>query len=206
MREDFAGRGHRCRLRGCRQGGDRSDEDTRLPTDRAGLPTRAGPGADPPGFRSRTPRIAGTTWVSGNRTREASSSSRTLRGHPLSRTRFRARKWVPAVERAEITPPPNFHDLRHSYAAWLIPGRRPRKDGLQEQARTNASSRTRPRPLWPPDAQGSTDDAQDRQYERGARSRDSRGTLVARPHRPDRTASGTEMGCDLRVHGGRWRI
>jgi integrase len=44
----------------------------------------------------------------------------TRHGHPWSRTRFRARVWEPAVELAAIDPPPHFHDLRHSYASWLI--------------------------------------------------------------------------------------
>lgn len=41
-------------------------------------------------------------------------------GRPLSRTRFRARYWLPAVQRVGIQPPPNFHDLRHSAAAMAI--------------------------------------------------------------------------------------
>lgn len=41
-------------------------------------------------------------------------------GFPLSRTRFRNRVWQPATKLAKIAPQPNFHDLRHSYAAWLI--------------------------------------------------------------------------------------
>jgi integrase len=41
-------------------------------------------------------------------------------GKVLSRTRFAARIWNPAVRLADIAPHPTFHDLRHSYAAWLI--------------------------------------------------------------------------------------
>jgi integrase len=44
----------------------------------------------------------------------------TRTGLPLSRTRFALRIWRPAVTVAELEPPPTFHDLRHSYAAWLI--------------------------------------------------------------------------------------
>lgn len=42
------------------------------------------------------------------------------KGAPLSRTRFRARVWLPAVDRSGIVPAPRFHDLRHSHAALLI--------------------------------------------------------------------------------------
>jgi integrase len=41
-------------------------------------------------------------------------------GGLMSRTRFRARFWQPAVLFAGISPEPGFHDLRHSYAAWMI--------------------------------------------------------------------------------------
>jgi integrase len=108
----------------------------------------------------------------------------TLKGHPHSRTRFRARRWVPAIELAGITPPPNFHDLRHSYAAWLI------QDGahaktLQDRL-GHASSRTSL------DLYGhlmrSTDDAQIDSMSQ-ALGRDSRGTLVARPQEPERSGS-----------------
>jgi integrase len=37
-----------------------------------------------------------------------------------SRSNFRNRAWAPAVEFTQLDPAPNFHDLRHSYAAWLI--------------------------------------------------------------------------------------
>jgi hypothetical protein len=52
----------------------------------------------------------------------------TREGFPLSRTRFRNRVWEPAVDLAELEPRPNFHDLRHSYAAWLIAKRGARQD------------------------------------------------------------------------------
>jgi integrase len=41
-------------------------------------------------------------------------------GLPLPRTRFALRIWRPAVALAALDPAPSFHDLRHSYAAWLI--------------------------------------------------------------------------------------
>jgi integrase len=44
----------------------------------------------------------------------------TAKGLPLSRTRFAARIWRPSVELAKLAHHPTFHDLRHSYAAWLI--------------------------------------------------------------------------------------
>lgn len=46
---------------------------------------------------------------------------RSARGHALSRTIFRARVWVPAVERAGLADVgPTFHSLRHSHAASLV--------------------------------------------------------------------------------------
>lgn len=48
------------------------------------------------------------------------------RGHPLSRTTFRTRVWVPAVEAAGLAGVgPTFHSLRHSHAASLIADRQP---------------------------------------------------------------------------------
>jgi hypothetical protein len=44
----------------------------------------------------------------------------TPRGHALSRTLFRARPWARAVGAAGITPPPNFHDLRHTAVTMAI--------------------------------------------------------------------------------------
>jgi integrase len=44
----------------------------------------------------------------------------TRTGLPIPRTRFALNIWRPAVRLAELDPPPTFHDLRHSYAAWLI--------------------------------------------------------------------------------------
>jgi integrase len=41
-------------------------------------------------------------------------------GGPLSRRRFRARVWAPAVAEAGITPAPTFHALRHSHTAQLV--------------------------------------------------------------------------------------
>jgi integrase len=43
-------------------------------------------------------------------------------GRPLSRTRFRARTWLPAVTAAGLDPAPRFHDLRHTHVALLIAG------------------------------------------------------------------------------------
>lgn len=40
---------------------------------------------------------------------------------PLSYTRVRARVWVPLLERVGLADPqPTIHDLRHTYATWLI--------------------------------------------------------------------------------------
>lgn len=41
-------------------------------------------------------------------------------GGPLRRSTFRRRVWVPAVAEAGLSPSVRFHDLRHSYATWLI--------------------------------------------------------------------------------------
>jgi integrase len=42
-------------------------------------------------------------------------------GGPLSYTRVRARVWVPLLERAGLADPqPTIHDLRHTYATWLV--------------------------------------------------------------------------------------
>ncbi len=42
-------------------------------------------------------------------------------GAPLSRTNFRYRVWLPALERAEIAAPrPRIHDLRHTAVALAI--------------------------------------------------------------------------------------
>jgi Phage integrase family/Phage integrase, N-terminal SAM-like domain len=49
-----------------------------------------------------------------------------------SRTRYRARFWLPAVRFAALTPEPTFHDLRHSYGALLIEGNKHAKR-LQER-------------------------------------------------------------------------
>jgi integrase len=55
----------------------------------------------------------------------------TPKGHVLSRTRFRARVWVPAVELAKVRPVPTFHDLRRSYASRLIKEQRVNPKVLQ---------------------------------------------------------------------------
>ena len=41
-------------------------------------------------------------------------------GMPLRRTLFRARVWKPTLLRAGLDPTLRFHDLRHSYATWLV--------------------------------------------------------------------------------------
>lgn len=41
-------------------------------------------------------------------------------GGPVGRTSFRTRIWKPAVRRAGLPERLRFHDLRHSYATWLV--------------------------------------------------------------------------------------
>jgi integrase len=41
-------------------------------------------------------------------------------GTPLRRSHFRRRVWTPAVVRSGLPPTLRFHDLRHSYATWLV--------------------------------------------------------------------------------------
>jgi integrase len=41
-------------------------------------------------------------------------------GAPLRRTLFRARIWKPTLQRAGLDLTLRFHDLRHSYATWLV--------------------------------------------------------------------------------------
>lgn len=41
-------------------------------------------------------------------------------GKPLRRTLFRSRVWKPALERSGLPLTLRFHDLRHSYATWLV--------------------------------------------------------------------------------------
>lgn len=41
-------------------------------------------------------------------------------GQPLKRGTFRARVWKPSLQRAGLPVALRFHDLRHSYATWLV--------------------------------------------------------------------------------------
>ena len=41
-------------------------------------------------------------------------------GGPVGRTSFRTRIWKPAIKRAGLPARLRFHDLRHSYATWLV--------------------------------------------------------------------------------------
>jgi integrase len=41
-------------------------------------------------------------------------------GGPVGRTSFRTRKWKPAIRRVGLPEQLRFHDLRHSYATWLV--------------------------------------------------------------------------------------
>ncbi|MEH1096631.1 tyrosine-type recombinase/integrase [Micromonospora sp. CPCC 205739] len=41
-------------------------------------------------------------------------------GAPLKRGTFRARIWKPSLQRAGLPLGLRFHDLRHSYATWLV--------------------------------------------------------------------------------------
>jgi site-specific recombinase XerD len=41
-------------------------------------------------------------------------------GAPLCRGTFRARVWKPSLQRAGLPMSLRFHDLRHSYATWLV--------------------------------------------------------------------------------------
>jgi integrase len=41
-------------------------------------------------------------------------------GGPVRPINLRRNVWYPAVERAELDPPPRIHDLRHTCASWLI--------------------------------------------------------------------------------------
>ncbi|WP_243422848.1 tyrosine-type recombinase/integrase [Micromonospora globispora] len=41
-------------------------------------------------------------------------------GEPLKRGTFRARIWKPSLQRAGLPLGLRFHDLRHSYATWLV--------------------------------------------------------------------------------------
>ncbi|MDP9798903.1 integrase [Catenuloplanes nepalensis] len=41
-------------------------------------------------------------------------------GTPLLRSNFRRRVWTPALRRAGLPTTLRFHDLRHSYATWLV--------------------------------------------------------------------------------------
>lgn len=43
-------------------------------------------------------------------------------GLPMSRTTFRTRHWLPALEHAELGYQPTVRDLRHAHASWLLAG------------------------------------------------------------------------------------
>jgi integrase len=49
-------------------------------------------------------------------------SVETAGGSPLSRSTFRTRVWLPAVETAKIDFGVRMHDLRHAHASWLLAG------------------------------------------------------------------------------------
>lgn len=44
----------------------------------------------------------------------------TSTGGALRRSTFRRRVWLPSLDQAGIDPGLRFHDLRHSYATWLV--------------------------------------------------------------------------------------
>jgi integrase len=44
----------------------------------------------------------------------------TRTGTPFRRSNFRRQVWMPAVARSGLPPRLRFHDLRHSYATWLV--------------------------------------------------------------------------------------
>jgi integrase len=44
----------------------------------------------------------------------------TRTGEAVRRTTFRARVWKPSLHRAGLPTSLRFHDLRHSYATWLV--------------------------------------------------------------------------------------
>ena len=44
----------------------------------------------------------------------------TRTGTALRRSTFRRRVWVPALAAARLPPTLRFHDVRHSYATWLV--------------------------------------------------------------------------------------
>ena len=65
---------------------------------------------------------------------------RSPNGGPISPTRWRARVWRRAVSFLEMKPSPTFHDLRHTYAAFLIEdGRHPKEN---QELMGHASIRT----------------------------------------------------------------
>lgn len=41
-------------------------------------------------------------------------------GQPIKRGTFRAKVWKPSLQRASLSVELRFHDLRHSYATWLV--------------------------------------------------------------------------------------
>ncbi len=44
----------------------------------------------------------------------------TRTGTPMRRSNFRRQVWAPAVARSGLPTALRFHDLRHSYATWLV--------------------------------------------------------------------------------------
>lgn len=49
-------------------------------------------------------------------------STETAGGNPVSRSTFRSRVWLPALERAKLGHHVRTHDLRHAHASWLLAG------------------------------------------------------------------------------------
>ena len=49
-------------------------------------------------------------------------STETAGGIPVSRSTFRTRVWLPALEKAKLGHHVRIHDLRHAHASWLLNG------------------------------------------------------------------------------------